>query len=183
MDIKNKLFKFKRAIHRNRELIARVFTIAFVVCLLVAVGWGAYKIHQSDLAYAAEMEKPVEVGEEIEAAKRPPRDKLNQFTLAADKDGMQLYYNETNGEIKVVDQYGVEWYSNPVDRKKANLPKKKTIINSQFHVTFIDVANSLPVSGEWTSYEHSWRKGGMSEPIILADDKGVPYGVKFVFSF
>ena len=93
MDIKNKLFKFKRAIHRNRELIARVCTITFVVCLLAAVAWGSYEIVQSDRRAAAEANQEVPEGEVIEASKRAPKE-TKTFTLAADKDGMQLYYNE-----------------------------------------------------------------------------------------
>ena len=179
MDIKNKLFKFKRAIHRNRELIARVCTITFVVCLLAAVAWGSYEIVQSDRRAAAEANQEVPEGEVIEASKRAPKE-TKTFTLAADKDGMQLYYNESNGEIKVVDQYGVEWFSNPVDYSKAEKPKKKTLLRAQFYVNFVDAENSLPVSGDWTSYEHSFRLGGMEKPIILKDDKGEAYGVKIV---
>lgn len=182
MDIKNKLFKFKRAIHRNRELIARVCTITFVVCLLAAVAWGSYEIVQSDRREAAKANQVVPEGEVIEASKRAPKE-TKTFTLAADKDGMQLYYNESNGEIKVVDQYGVEWFSNPVDYSKAEKPKKKTLLRAQFYVNFVDAENSLPVSGDWTSYEHSFRLGGMEKPIILKDDKGEAYGVKIVFKF
>ena len=183
MDIKNKLFKFKRAIHRNRELIARVCTITFVACLLVLVGWGSYKIYQSDLAEAAKLNQEVVEGEVIEASKRAPTEKAGKFTLAADRDGMQLYYNETNGEIKIVDQYGVEWFSNPQDRNKAEKPKKKTLLRAQFYVNFVDAVNSVPFNGDVSSYEDSWRKGGMEAPVILKDDKGEAYGVKFVFKF
>lgn len=179
MDIKNKLFKFKRAIHRNRELIARVFSITLTVLLIVAVAWGAYSIYQSDLAYEAEQNKTVDSDEEIETGKAPTEDTSPEaFELVADKDGMQLYANYTNGEIKVIDQYGVEWYSNPVDRKSAALPVKKPMINSQIHIKFFDTENTVPISEEWNNYAHSIRKGGMTYE-KLKDGSGV----KFYFAF
>ena len=114
MDIKNKLFKFKRAIHRNRELIARVFSITLTVALLVIVGWGAYKIYLSDIAFAKESEVVI-IDEAIEAGKAPKEDKL-AFEMVADKDGLELWANFTNGEIKVVEKAsGTTWYSNLPD--------------------------------------------------------------------
>jgi len=179
MDIINKLFKFKRAVHRNRDLIARVFSVTLVVALLVAVAWGAYKIYQSDLAYKAELNKPVDAEDEIEVGKAPKEDKTPEaFELVADKDGLKLYANFTNGEIKVVDKYGVEWYSNPVDRQSAKLPVKKPMINSQIHIKFFDVENTLPVAEEWNNYAHSIKKGGMTYELLK--DKS---GVKFFFAF
>ena len=187
MDIKNKLFKFKRAVRRNRELIARVSTITVIVCLLAVVAWGAYKIHKSDIAYAAEQNQPVAEGEVIEIGEPKMKPKMGEFKKAVERDGMELHYNETNGEIKVVDQYGVEWYSNPQDRKKAkDGPKKKmkvSLMEAQFYVNFVDAENSLPVSGDWTNTDDSLEKGGMEDPIILKDEKGEAYGIKFIYKF
>ena len=179
MDIKNKLFKFRRAIHRNRELIARVFSVTLTVALLVAVAWGAYAIWQSDKAYEAEQNKEVPVEDVIPEGKAPKEDKSPEaFKLVADKDGMQLYANFTNGEIKVVDQYGVEWYSNPQDRQTAKLPAKKHMLHSQIHIKFFNIEKTAPVSEEWNNYQHSWRKGGMTYELL--EDKS---GVKFTFAF
>ena len=179
MDIKNKLFKFKRAFRRNRETIAKVFSTTLTIALLLGVAWGAYTIYQSDLAYEAEMNKPVESENEVETGKTPTEDRTPEaFRLVADKDGMKLYANFTNGEIKVVDKNGTEWYSNPVDRASAAKPVKKPMINSQIHLTFFDVGNKVPISEEWNNYAHSIRKGGMTYE-LLKDGSGV----KFIFAF
>ena len=179
MDIKNKLFKFRRAIRRNRELIARVFSVTITVALLVAVGWGAYKIYQSDKDYEAEQNKIVEVEDEIQSGKAPSEKKgEDAFELVTKKDGLQLFANYTNGEIKVIDKNGVSWYSNPVDRQKAILPVKKPMLNSQIHIKFFDTENTLPVAEEWNNYAHSIRKGGMTYE-KLKDGSGV----KFYFAF
>ena len=177
MDIKNNLFKFKRAIHRNRELIARVFSITLTVALLVIVGWGAYKIHLSDIAYEKESEVVI-IDEAIEAGKAPKEDKL-AFEKVADKDGLELWANFTNGEIKVVEKSsGTTWYSNPVDRQTAKLPVKKPMINSQIHVKFFNIETTRPVDQEWNNYGDSIRKGCMTYE-KLADGTGV----KFIFGF
>ena len=39
MDIKNKLFKFKRAVHRNREGIAKTVSMMLVVALVIGGCW------------------------------------------------------------------------------------------------------------------------------------------------
>ena len=178
MDIKNKLFKFKRAIRRNRDVIAKVFSTTLTIALVIGVAWGAYAIYQSDLAYEAEMNKPVD-DDGLEKGKGPTEDKSPEaFKLVADKDGMKLYANFTNGEIKVVDKFGVEWYSNPVDRQTAPLPAKKPMINSQIHVEFFDVKNKVPPAGDFNNYGDSIRVGGMSYE-LLKDGSGV----KFTFAF
>lgn len=177
MDIKNKLFKFKRAIHRNRELIARVISVTLIIVLVVAIGWGAYKIYLSDIAY--EKANQIVVDETtIKAGKAPVEDK-EAFELVADKDGLELWANFTNGEIKVVEKAsGNTWYSNPVDRENATLPVRKPMINSQIHVKFFNVEKKEPVDQEFNNYGDSIRKGGMKYE-KLADGSGV----KFVFSF
>lgn len=177
MDIKNKLFKFKRAIHRNRELIARVVSVTFVVILLAAVAWGAYKIYWSDVAYAKENEIVISE-DEIKAGKAPTEDR-EAFELVTDKDGLELWVNFTNAEIKVVEKAsGTTWYSNPVDRETAKLPVKKPMINSQIHVKFFNVEKKEPVDQEFNNYGDSIRKGCMKYE-KLADGSGV----KFKFGF
>lgn len=179
MDIKNKLFKFKRAIHRNRELIARVFSVTLIVILLVAVAWGAYKIYLSDIAY--EKANTIVIDEEtIEAdAGNAPEEDREAFEMVADQDGLELWANFTNGEIKVVEKTtGHTWYSNPVDRQNATLPVRKPLINSQIHVKFFNVEKKEPVDQEFNNYGDSIRKGCMTYE-KLADGSGV----KFTFGF
>lgn len=177
MDIKNKLFKFKRAIHRNRDLIARVISVTLIVALVIVVAWGAYKIHLSDI----EFEKASQIiidNDAIMAGKGPTEDKA-AFELVADKEGLELWANFTNGEIKVVEKTsGNTWYSNPVDRENAQLPVRKPLINSQIHVKFFNVEKKEPVDQEFTSYGDSIAKGCM-EYEKLADGSGV----KFIFGF
>lgn len=179
MDIKNKLFKFKRAIHRNREIIARVLSITLTVVLLACVGWGAYKIHLSDIAFAKESEVVI-IDEAIEASvKNAPKENKTAFELVTDKDGLELWVNFTNGEIKVVEKAsGTTWYSNPVDRQSAKLPVKKPMLNSQIHIKFFNIEKTQPVDQEWNNYGDSIRKGCMTYE-KLADGSGV----KFVFGF
>ena len=175
MDITNKLFKFKRAIHRNREVIARVFSVTLAVVLLVAVGWGAYTIYQGDIAYEKE-NAIVESDEKIETGKAPVEDK-EAFELVADKDGLELWANFTNAEIKVVEKAtGNTWYSNPVDREGAKLPARKPMINSQIHIKFFNVEKKEPVDQEFNNYGDSVKKGCMEYELI--ED-----GVKFTFGF
>ncbi|MBQ7768385.1 MAG: hypothetical protein IJ403_05850 [Oscillospiraceae bacterium] len=177
MDIKNKLFKFRRAIHRNGDLIARVFSVTLIIILVVAVGWGAYKIYWSDIAY--EKANAIEIIDDAISAGKAPEEDREAFELVADKDGLELWSNFTNGEIKVVEKdTGNVWYSNPVDRQDAALPVRKPMINSQIHVKFFNVEKKEPVDQEFNNYGDSIRKGCM-EYEKLADGSGV----KFRFGF
>lgn len=177
MDIKNKLFKFKRAIHRNRDLIARVVSVTLIVALLIIVGWGAYKIYWSDIAFEKASEIIID-DEAIMAGKAPTEDR-EAFELVTDKEGLELWVNFTNGEIKVVEKAsGNIWYSNPVDRQDAKLPVRKPLINSQIHVKFFNVEKKEPVDQEFNNYGDSIAKGCM-EYEKLADGSGV----KFIFGF
>lgn len=177
MDIKNKLFKFKRAIHRNSDLIARVFSITLVVALVIVVGWGAYKIYLSDIAF--EKANQIDIDEGIMIAGEVPVEDREAFELVTDKEGLELWVNFTNGEIKVVEKSsGNIWYSNPVDRQDAQLPVRKPLINSQIHVKFFNVEKKEPVDQEFNNYGDSIAKGCM-EYEKLADGSGV----KFRFGF
>lgn len=179
MDIKNKLFKFRRALHRNSELIARVISVTLIIVLLVAVGWGAYKIYWSDIAY--EKANTIEIIDDAITAdtSKVPKEDLEAFELVADKDGLELWANFTNGEVKVVEKKtGNVWYSNPVDRANAKLPVRKPMINAQIHVKFFDIEKKQPVDQEFNNYGDSILKGCM-EYEKLADGSGV----KFTFGF
>ena len=177
MDIKNKLFKFKRALHRNGELIGRIISVTLIIVLLVAVAWGAYKIYWSDVAY--EKANAIEIIDDAIKAGKAPVEDLEAFELVADKDGLELWANFTNGEIKVVEkENGNVWYSNPVDRQNATLPVRKPMINAQIHVKFFNIEKKEPVDQEFNNYGDSIRKGCM-EYEKLADGSGV----KFTFGF
>ena len=177
MDIKNKLFKFKRAIHRNRDLIARVISVTLIVALVIVVAWGAYKIHLSDIAF--EKASQIIIDDDAIMAGVGPTEDKEAFELVADKEGLELWANFTNGEIKVVEKAsGNTWYSNPVDRETAQLPVRKQLINSQIHVKFFNVEKKEPVDQEFTNYGDSIAKGCM-EYELLADGSGV----KFIFGF
>ena len=177
MDIKNKLFKFKRAIHRNRDLIARVISVTLIVALMIVVGWGAYKIYRSDIAF--EKASQIIIDDETIIAGKAPTEDREAFELVTDKEGLELWANFTNGEIKVVEKAsGNTWYSNPVDRQNAQLPVRKPLINSQIHVKFFNVEKKEPVDQEFNNYGDSIAKGCM-EYEKLADGSGV----KFTFGF
>jgi len=175
MDIKNKLFKFKRAVHRNRETIAKAISITLTVALLVVVAWAAYTIYQSDLAAEAEANNVV-VDEDKIPSKSAPKEDLTAFNMVAENDTLKLYANYTDGEIYVEEKgTGKKWYSNPVDRKDDNVVVKKPTINSQFFVNFYDLEKRTEIL-DWNNYQHSIKKGGMTHELI-------ENGIKFTFAF
>lgn len=177
MDIKKNLFKFKRAIHRNREVIARTVSITLVAILLVGVAWGAYKIYWSDIAFAKENEIVI-IDDAIAAdTSKAPEEDLEAFEKVAEDKTLELWANLTNGEIKVVEiATGKTWYSNPVDRESAKLPVMKPLINSQLHVKFFNVEKKEPVDQEFNNYSDSIKKGCMKYEKIEG-------GIKFTYGF
>lgn len=175
MDIKNKLFKFKRAVHKNRELIAKSVSITLTAILVIAVAVGAYKIYQSDLAYEAEMNKVVDDGEKITIA--PGWDYGEPgFNKVAENAALILEADYTTGEIRVTEKNtGKQWYSNPADRDSD--PKKvdaKALLKSQFIVDFYK-EDGTPVTDK-DNYTDSIKKGGMSYQLV-------ENGIKFTFAF
>lgn len=174
MDIINMLFKFKRAVHRNRETIARVISLTLTVALVLVVGYAAYKIYQSDLAYEAEANKVVGEDEKI-PSNRAPMEDLEAFNQVAENDKMTLEANYTTGEIRIKEKVtGKMWYSNPHDRADDKLVTMRPLINSQFYVKFFNVEKRVEV--DWNNYTYSIKKGGMSYELV-------ENGIKFVFGF
>ena len=179
MDIKNKLFKFKRAVHRNREVIARAISITLTVALVIVVGWAAFQIYQSDRAYEESLKKV-----EVDEVKIPSKtlsssvleEALGKFEKVAENDTLELYANLVNGEIKVKEKAtGTEWFSNPQDRKNDKIIKKKKTINAQFFIDFYNLETRTEIL-DWNNYQHSIEKSG------LAYEK-LENGVKFTFAF
>ena len=175
MDIKNKLFKFKRAVHRNREEIARAISVTLTVALLAVVGYAAFTIYQSDRAYEASLSVTEPTGDKI-PTKAAPKEDLEAFTKVADNGALELYANFTNGEVYVKEKAtGKEWRTNPVDRAKDTVVVKKPTINSQFFVNFYDLEKRTEIL-DWNNYQNSIKKGGMTHELI-------ENGVKFTFAF
>ena len=174
MDIKNKLFKFKRAVHRNRDTIARVISITLTVALVAVIGYAAFKIHQSDLAFKAASNKPPESDVKIPNGKAPTEDYL-AYNKVAENNELKLEANYTTGEIRVTEKAtGKMWYSNPPERKDDKLVTMRPLINSQFYVKFFNLEKRVEV--DWNNYTHSIKKGNMIHELV-------ENGVKFTFGF
>jgi len=174
MDIKNKLFKFKRAVHRNRDTIARVISITLTVALVAVIGYAAFKIYQSDLAFKAAANQPVESDEKIKSGKAPTEDYL-AYNKVAENSELKLEANYTTGEIRVTEKAtGKMWYSNPAERKNDKLVTMRPLINSQFYVKFFNLEKRVEV--DWNNYTHSIKKGCMTHELV-------ENGVKFTFGF
>ena len=185
MDIKNKLFKFKRAVHRNRAIISRVFSITLTVALLAFVAWGAYKIYQSDLKVKAEEGITNDDPNKI-VAKDPIPEVVDQFELVAENEKLKLFANLTNGSFYVEElATGKKWYSNPMDRQldKDELAKGKEIykFSSQFRVSFYNLKTRVATTDPWCNYKTSTALGGMTHTIVKDGNKNI--GIRFDFAF
>jgi len=179
MDIKNKLFKFKRAVHRNREEIAKAISVTLTVILVAVVAYGAFAIYQSDRAYAKSQEKG-EVSEDkisLNKDRRPSREDYENsvFEKVAENDKLILDANFVNAQVRITEKKsGKQWYSNPQDYKNDNIAPIKTQLRCQMLVKFFDVEKRTPV--EYDNFNQSIDKGCMTYELVDG-------GVKFIFGF
>lgn len=173
MDIKNKLFKIKRTLYKNRELIGRVISISLTVVLVVAVAYGAYTIYQADKVREIEANQPIDE-RKIELPKKWDYGKEG-FNKVAESDSLTLEADYTTGEIRITEKKsGKQWFSNPPDRKETNdLPY---LVNSQISVTWLNADGFARIEGKGYNYNESIRKGGMSYELV-------ENGIKFKFAY
>ena len=171
--MKEKLFKFKRFMHRNRELISRIISIALTVAFVVVIGVAVFNIYLSDKQKEIDANKPKdESAIEIEKGWDYGDPGYNKV---AENDALIMEADYTTGEIRITEKKsGHQWYTNPPDRKQDNIIAIRTQINSQFYVRFLDVESRTVL--DFDNYGASIKKGGMSHELV-------ENGVKFTFAF
>ena len=173
MDIKENLIKIKRVLHRNREEIARGISITLTVIFVIVLGFAAFRIIQSDKQMELEASQPKD---ESKIQIKPGWDYGESgFNKVAENANYILEADYTTGEIRVTEKKsGYKWYSNPPDRKNDMIVAMRSRLNSQLHITFLDMETRAVV--EQDNYTASIKKGGMSHELV-------ENGVKFTFAF
>ncbi len=173
MDIKERYWKWKRAITKKKELISRVTSITLIVVLLGCVAFAGYKIYQSDVQRAA-AGVVIENDDKIKTVKNYNYGEPG-FKKVAENSKMILSADFTTGEICVTEKAnGMNWYTNPQDRDADQLVTMRSRINSQIHVKFVNLEQGITV--EFDNYNNSIKKGTMKHELI-------ENGVKFTFGF
>lgn len=173
MNIKENLFKIKRVLHRNREEISRGISITLTVILVIVLGFAAFRILQSDKQMELEASLPKDESE-IKIEKGWDYGESG-FNTVAENENYILAADYTTGEIRVTEKKsGYEWFSNPPDRKNDMIVAMRSRLNSQMHVTFLNMETRAVV--EQDNYAASIKKGGMSHELV-------ENGVKFTFAF
>lgn len=174
MDIKNKLFKFKRMVHRNREEIAKAISVTLTVVLVIVVGYAAFTIYQSDRAIEDAKNNVVIDEAKISNGTKPTYD-YTAFNKVAENDQLILEANYTTAEIRITEKKnGKVWYSNPPDRDQDTVAPLKGQLKAQMLVKFFNMEKRTAV--EYDSYTHSLNKGCMTYELI-------ENGIKFKFGF
>lgn len=173
MNIQEQYWKWKRAIHKRKELIGRIVSVTLCVALFALVAVVAYNIRQSDIERAelAGVEKDKSV---ITAVKNYDYGESG-FNQVAENSKLILSADFTTGEICVTEKAtGMNWYSNPQDRDADEIVTIKSRINAQFQVKFVNLEKGITV--EFDNYGGSITKGRMEHTLI-------ENGVKFTFGF
>ena len=169
----DKLWKFRRAIRRNRKLIARCISLVLALVLAAAASYLVIHTINRDKQRAAEENKEAD-DTKIELDKNKDYGTPG-FNKVAESDRLILSADFTTGEIRVTDkESGKEWYSNPPDRKNDTMVAMRSRIESQFYVTFREPKQKAEV--EQDNYNNSIKRGGMSHELIAN-------GIKFTFAF
>lgn len=171
--MKEKLFKLKRIMHRNRELISRVISITLTVAFLAIIGVALYNVYLADKQKEIEANKPKDESSiEIEKGWDYGDPGYNKV---AENDALIMEADYTTGEIRITEKKsGHQWYTNPPDRKNDMIIAIRTQINSQFHVRFLDTEYKTVL--DFDNYGASIKKGGMSHELV-------ENGIKFTFAF
>ena len=173
MDINERYWKIKRAIHKRKELIGRVISAVLLVTLLVLVVVAAINIKKSDDRIKELANVPKDPST-IKAVKNYDYGEPG-FNKVAENDKLILDADFTTGEIRVTEKAsGMEWYSNPKDKEDDQIVTMKNRLASQFYVKFVNVAQGIIV--EFDNVTNSIKKGTMTHELV-------ENGVKFTFGF
>ncbi len=173
MNIIDLYWKWKRAIRKKRETIARITTIALVVLLVAVVGYSAFTIVRDDARreVIANQDKDKTT---IKATKKYDYGDPG-FQKVAENDKLILSADFTTAEIEITEKAtGMKWYSNPQDRATDSVAAIKTRLESQIHVTFLDLEKGVFI--DMDNSGGSIKKGRM-------ESKRIENGVKFIFGF
>lgn len=173
MNIIDLFWKWKRAIHKRKELIARIISITLIVVLVAALGYAAISIIQSDARIAALKDKT----KDKTAIKATTKYNYGDpgFQKVAENDKLILSADFTTAEIEITEKAsGMKWYSNPVDKDSDTVVAIKSKLSSQLHVNFLNLEKGVFV--EMDNFKDSIKKGRM-------ESKKIENGVKFTFGF
>lgn len=173
MNINDLYWKWKRAIRKRRETIARVTTIVLATILVGVLAYAAISILQGDAQRAAI------ANEDKDKTTIKATTKYNYgepgFQKVAENDKLILSADFTTAEIEITEKAsGMKWYSNPQDRDADNVAAIKTKLSAQIHVNFLDLEKGVFL--EMDNYKDSIRKGQMKS-------QKIENGVKFTFGF
>lgn len=172
MNRKEDFWKWKLAIHKNRQKISRIVSVFLAVSLVIFLGVIAFHIYQSDCAREA-LEAQKKDKSPIAASKEWDYGRSG-FQKVAENDKLILSADFTTGEIRVEEKTsGKLWYSNPQDREEDQIIPLKSRVHSQLHIKFIDLKSGTTV--EYDNYAASIQKGGM-------EHERLDNGVKFIFT-
>ena len=177
MNIIEQFWKWKRAIRKRRETIAKTISIALIVALVVVVGVTAFNVYKNDArrAAAANQEGDTNSIKAINKYDYGPEG----FQKVAENESLILSADFTTGEIEITEKAsGMKWYSNPQDREDDPMVKSNTLrknkLNSQIHIKFLDLEKAMFL--DYDNYSGSIKKGRMEHEFV-------ENGIKFVFGF
>ena len=173
MNINDLYWKWKRAIRKRKETIARITSITLIVALVAVIGYAAFSIIQSD-ARIAELNNQEKDKTTIKATT-----KYNYgdpgFQKVAENDKLILSADFTTAEIEITEKAsGMKWYSNPQDRDSDTVVTIKSKLSSQLHINFLNLEKGVFV--EMDNFKDSIKKGRM-------ESEKIKNGVKFTFGF
>lgn len=173
MNIKERYWKWKRAIMKRREAIGRAISITLVVALVVLVAYAAYSIYQAD-RLREEIANQDKDKTTITALKKHDYGEEG-FNKVAENANLELAADFTTGEIRITEKAsGMQWFSNPQDRSEDNIAPVKSKLNAQIHVKFMNLEKGVNV--EFDNYTGSIKKGRMTHELV-------ENGIKFIFGF
>jgi len=189
MNFSDLYWKWKRFFRKRKELIGRIISITLSVVLAVVVAYAAYNIYQADLERKAAADVPKDESQ-ILAIKKPDYDRTKigdeYFVEIASNDKIVLSANTNTGEIRLEDEFGKKWYSNPQDResvpKRGAENKGREELGSQLLAHFVTVgAKEVTDDAIYGNFEYSVKEGTMTHVLVKDGDKTI--GIKFTFGF
>ena len=173
MNINDLYWKWKRAIRKRKETIARITSITLIVALVAVIGYAAFSIIQSD-ARIAELNNQEKDKTTIKATTNYNYGDPG-FQKVAENDKLILSADFTTAEIEITEKAsGMKWYSNPQDRDSDTVVTIKSKLSSQLHINFLNLEKGVFV--EMDNFKDSIKKGRM-------ESEKIKNGVKFTFGF
>ena len=173
MNIVDLYWKWKRAIRKRRESIARVITVSLIVLLVAVIGYATFTIIRDD-AHREAIANQDKDKTTIKATKKYDYGEPG-FQKVAENDKLILSADFTTAEIEITEKAtGMKWYSNPQNRSEDTVAAIKTRLDSQIHVTFLDLAKGVFM--DMDNAGGSIKKGRM-------ESQKIENGVKFIFGF